>query len=134
MHVSDRTTVKHSDQFQFSYAEREEEDYLSIDYQEEIRSILVYIGFVAVSLFLLFIMISLISKCLKVCRSGSELTMASKKQQQRKSKQALNSFLLYRQISTSSVSSTRLLINSPASHMSTQPCVVSGTTTTINTI
>ncbi|CAF1136388.1 unnamed protein product [Adineta ricciae] len=133
MHVSDRTTVKYSDQFQSSYAEREE-DYLSIDYQEEIRSILVYIGLVAVSLFLLLIMISLISRCLKVCRSGPEPTMASKKQQRRKSKQALNSFLLYRQISTSSVSSTRFLINSPTCQMSTQPCVVSGKTTTINAV
>ncbi|UJR09397.1 hypothetical protein I4U23_013639 [Adineta vaga] len=87
----------------------DQDDETFIDYKEEIRSILVYIGLVTVILFLLLIIFSLICKCLKIFRSDT----MKKKHPPMQSKQTSNHFLVNRHISTSSVASTALLMKYP---------------------
>lgn len=51
----------------------------TVDYNDEIRSILVYIGFTAVLLIVLAVLCSLISRCVKFLRADSTLDSPSRR-------------------------------------------------------
>ncbi|CAF1302419.1 unnamed protein product [Adineta steineri] len=98
------------EQFLSSYEENSD----SIDYQDEIRSILVYIGLFTVILCFFLLLFSLIGKCLKILNDET-ISTAQKTQVQFKYRP---NFSASRQTSVSSISSASSLINY---HSSSKP-------------
>ncbi|CAF3732100.1 unnamed protein product [Adineta steineri] len=91
------------EQFLSSYEENSD----SIDYHDEIRSILVYIGLFTVILCFFLLLFSLIGKCLKIFNDET-IPTAKKTQVQFKYR---SNFSTSRQTSVSSISSASSLIN-----------------------
>ncbi|CAF1300569.1 unnamed protein product [Rotaria sordida] len=106
------------DQFLSSY--EEEEDHVSIDDNNDIHSILVYIGLITIILFFLLLIFSLINKCMKIFHDETITTMKTK-QQQIRYKRYQSNFLINRQTNMSSIPSSSFLINYQSNNILSKP-------------